>query len=236
MSALLARLDRLALTVRSQQRSAELYCTALGFTAGDRGFLHRGAQRLELREAAPDAALYPEPRHSNDQWFAHCALVTADIAADVARLRAHPFTPVSRAGPQLLPGGITAFKFRDPDGHPLELIQFPHPDPRTAGGIDHCAIVVADVARSVAFYTALGLVKTARQLNKGPAQEALDDLDGVRVEVVAMMPSVAAPHLELLGYRAPPGAQGALALSARVFSGAPVGVMTDPDGHLFEVE
>ena len=36
--------------------------------------------------------------------------------------------PISEGGPQLLPpsnGAVRAFKFRDPDGHPLELIWFP---------------------------------------------------------------------------------------------------------------
>ena len=38
------------------------------------------------------------------------------------------WTPISTSGPQLLPaasGGVSAFKFRDPEGHPLELIAFP---------------------------------------------------------------------------------------------------------------
>ena len=47
------------------------------------------------------------------------------------RLSRFPFTTISRNGPEALPGGVVAFKFRGPDGHPLELIQFPWPDPRT---------------------------------------------------------------------------------------------------------
>ena len=46
-----------------------------------------------------------------------------------ARLSAHAgWTTISTDGPQLLPassGGVTAYKFRDPEGHPLELIAFP---------------------------------------------------------------------------------------------------------------
>ena len=37
-------------------------------------------------------------------------------------------TPISRARPVTLPqsaGGVTAVKFRDPEGHPLEFLQFP---------------------------------------------------------------------------------------------------------------
>ena len=74
--------------------------------------------------------------------------------------------PASTA-PQLLPktipnaAGIRAYYFRDPDGHPLEILQFPPDkgDPkwqRGGGrlflGIDHTAIVVRSTAASLAFY------------------------------------------------------------------------------------
>src|SRR5438094_518151 len=70
-------------------------------------------------------------------------------------------------GPQLLPrtipgaAGIRAFYFRDPDGHPLEVLQFPRdkgdpkwhaPSDRLFLGIDHTAIVVSDTRTSLAFY------------------------------------------------------------------------------------
>ena len=80
------------------------------------------------------------------------------------------WTAISIDGPQRLPassGGVSAFKFRDPDGHPLELLAFPdgawpaHWQARSNGdlalGIDHSAISVSDSARSIAFYEALGL-------------------------------------------------------------------------------
>jgi Glyoxalase/Bleomycin resistance protein/Dioxygenase superfamily len=77
-------------------------------------------------------------------------------------------SPISRYGPQRLLSGIVAFKFRDPDL--LELIQFPRPDLRTEGGIDHSAISVADAERSIAFYAErLGLSLQSRQVNRGPA-------------------------------------------------------------------
>ena len=128
------------------------------------------------------------------------------MAAAYRRLQTHNVTPISRHGPQTLPGGVIAFKFRDPDHHPLELIQFPTADPVTAHGIDHSAISVADADRSIAFYAAaLGLAVTARQVNTGPAQDALDNLDAVTVDVVALSPAIRSPHLELLAYRAPCG-------------------------------
>ncbi len=255
MAVKVLRLDRIALNVRDLAAAISFYETAFGFSASPiepadatllgvqsvrRALLRRGRQHLELTQCDPPGAAYPEHRASNDLWFQHCALATTDIAAAYAQLRTAPFTPISTHGPQALPGGIVAFKFRDPDGHPLELIQFPAPDPATAGGIDHSAISVSDVSRSIAFYTAeLGLTEQARQVNTGPAQDALDGLPGVTVDVVALAPAQPAPHVELLGYRAPLGcaAPGGhlsdIAASRLVFAAeGPARVVRDPDGHV----
>lgn len=74
-------------------------------------------------------------------------------------------------------------------------------------GIDHSAISVANVERSIALYAGiLGLRVAARQVNHGAEQERLDDLPDVEVDVVAPQPeSAATPHIELLGYRRPRG-------------------------------
>ena len=111
-------------------------------------------------------------------------------------------------------------KFRDPDGHPVELLAFPAnslPSPwdgavadaesanPTTLGIDHSAITVASADASVAFYaTRLGLRLQKRQVNSGPEQGRLDGLDAPVVDVVALQAADAAtPHLELLGYTHP---------------------------------
>ena len=113
----------------------------------------------------------------------HLALVVDDMHSAYGRLRG--ITRISQEGPQLLPsssGGVQAFKFGGPDGHSLELLQFP--DGKTPGvwrdrrrlngqiglGIDHLAISVADAAASAAFYQALGLGAGERALNKEPSQ------------------------------------------------------------------
>ena len=233
----------------------------LGVVSVRRAVLRRGRHCVELPQCSPPGgggggglfgvctpgrprrgAAYPDASAGNDLWFQHCALATDDMTASYARLRAAAFTPISRNGPQALPGGIVAFKFRDPDGHPLELIQFPAADPATAGGIDHSAISVGDVGRSVAFYAAeLGLTESARQVNTGPAQDALDGLAGVTVDVVALAPEVAAPHVELLSYRTPRGRAGPprllsdIATARLVFQAehaAGKRVLRDPDGHV----
>ena len=67
------------------------------------------------------------------------------------------------------------------------------------------AIVVADAERSVAFYRErLGFALAARQTNTGPEQDRLDGLQHVSVDVIALEPAQATPHLELLAYRHPP--------------------------------
>jgi catechol 2,3-dioxygenase-like lactoylglutathione lyase family enzyme len=143
------RLDRLSLNVDDLPAVTRFYTDALGFVAtpahdGDPALarllgarrvrvvrLQRGRQCLELTACHLPGAPYPIAGRSNDLWFQHCALVTDDMRASYDRLAGFRYTPISRHGQQTLPGGTVAYKFRDPNGHPLELIQFPRPDPRT---------------------------------------------------------------------------------------------------------
>jgi catechol 2,3-dioxygenase-like lactoylglutathione lyase family enzyme len=90
----------------------------------------------------------------------------------------------SRSHPQGLnlpatSGGVSAFKFRDPEGHPLELIAVPPgavpPQWRMASqnvclGIDHSAISVSSTATSIDFYESLGLDRGGGSLNVGREQ------------------------------------------------------------------
>lgn len=176
-----------------------------------------GTQQVELTEF-PEAPPYPGGSRGCDAWFQHFAVVTSAMEDACRRVLDHGATPISRNGPQRLPpaaGSVTAFKFRDPDGHPLELLAFPPAvgDPRwhcsgPAGpnlGIDHSAVSVRDVARSIRFHELLGLAVVARAVNHGPEQQRLDNLAGVAVEVVAMQARSRTPHLELLAYRRPRG-------------------------------
>lgn len=234
------RLLRVGRTVADLARARAFYQDVLGFTAGDTietdpGWaellggagvrvrmlrLRLGEQELELAEFDPPGAPYPSDSTAADLWFQHVAIVTFDINAAFRRLRAHGVAPITQGDPQRLPantGGVTAFKFRDPDGHPLELLQFPagvgdpiwhHTAPGTVPiGFDHSALSVADTDRSIAFYTSvLGFTLASRQVNTGPEQDRLDGLADVATEVVALRPTKAAtPHVELLGYRSPRG-------------------------------
>ncbi|TXN64832.1 VOC family protein [Methylobacterium sp. WL30] len=119
-------------------------------------------------------------------------------------------------GPQDLPktsGGVTAYKFRDPDGHPLELIAFPggpaaerwQAAPGLFLGIDHSAITVTRLEAALAFHAALlGFRVAQRGLNAGEAQARLDGVPDPVVDVLGLEPGgPATPHLELLHYRQP---------------------------------
>ena len=235
------RLLRIGRNTANLDRAIAFYCDALGFHVdaaaqdpmpawarfpGACARLPRvarlvlGAQQIDLMEFA-DAAPYPIDSTACDLWFQHCAVVVSDIDTACRRTIRKGATPITQGGPQTLPpatGSVTAFKFRDPDGHPLELIHFPpgtgdpawQRAPTDPGhctlGIDHSAISVGDVAASIAFYQRLGFRVAARGVNRGIGQQQLDDLDDVVVEVVALEPADArTPHLELLGYRTPHG-------------------------------
>jgi catechol 2,3-dioxygenase-like lactoylglutathione lyase family enzyme len=215
--------DRLGLDVGAEQALGDpAWSSLLGLDAGTAARavdITLGQHVLKLVAFDPPGVPYPAERASNDQWFEHVALVTGDIAAVWDRLERGSSGVITKGDPVLLPpntGSVTAFKFRDPEGHPLELIFFPKGvgDPvwqQTSGtgilGYDHTAISVMDVDRSVAFYTnLLGFHVGGRSLNQGAEQDRLDGLSGCQVDVVALQPAeVATPHVELLHYRTPPG-------------------------------
>jgi catechol 2,3-dioxygenase-like lactoylglutathione lyase family enzyme len=260
------QLDRVAMNVSDITSATRLLCEALGFgIAQDVALnpmlarllgvstvrsarLRRGGQTLELSQCVPAGAPIPKDACANDVSFQHFALMSSNFADDYQRLTQFAFTPITRGGPQTLPGGITAFKFRDPEGHPFELIANPSCQPETLGGIDHSAICVADPARSNAFYATLGLTVRARQVNHGAAQDALDHLDDVVVDVVALGSDRPGPHVELLGYRRPQGRAnvphpGDISASRLVFSrttprgeATDMALLRDPDGHVVILE
>lgn len=242
MSGRALRLLRVGLPVTDLARAASFYADALGFAAAGAareagpGFaaalglgdaraavqrLRLGAQEIELAAFDPPGRPYPPGSTSYDLWFQHIAIVVGDMGAAHARVVAHgDATAITEGGPQRLPpssGGVTAWKFRDPDGHPLELIAFPPGSGPAAWrdidrsaltlGFDHSAISIADAGRSAAFYEGvLGLACTSQQVNSGPGQERLDSAPGAVVDVVALDPTaVPTPHIELLGYRVPRG-------------------------------
>lgn len=193
---------------------ATIFYTALGFTNVAPGRLAFGSVVLEL--VAATGAAYPKPAFANDPWFQHFAIAVADIFAATAIALGAGATSISHGGPQLLPpdtGGVTAWKFRDPDGHPLELSLIPGSDWLLAAqpgamflGVDHTAIAVTDLAASQRWYEERGFAEIGRSRNQGLQQDRLDGLASVIVDIVALAPPGAGPHLELLCYRVPAAA------------------------------
>jgi catechol 2,3-dioxygenase-like lactoylglutathione lyase family enzyme len=263
------RLSRVDLISADPERLAAFY-EALGFTRSPsvrshpeedmRMALRLGEQRIDLLRPSRMGAPYPPAVPGWSLWFQHCAIVVSDMGRAFAKLQTQTgWTAISMDGPQRLPqssGGVTAFKFQDPEGHPLELIAFPRgyaPDQwrRAHGGavflgIDHSAISVSDTDSSTDFYKQLGLSRTGGSMNIGAEQARLDGLRDAEVEVTALSPRRhATPHVELLRYRgdfirdtAPlsPIDVAATRLVFEVETGSGQGtssLVRDPDGHLF---
>jgi len=177
-----------------------------------------GDERLELTEyLAPTGRPVPVDSHSDDQWFQHVALIVSDMDSAYARLR-HFKVRHASTGPQRLPdwnpaaGGIEAFYFKDPDGHALEILEFPEGkgdpkwrarDGRLFLGIDHTAIVVRDTERSLRFYRdVLGMRVAGESRNYGTEQEHLNNVEGASLRITGLR-AAAGPGIELLEYLEP---------------------------------
>lgn len=173
-----------------------------------------GGEYIELMQfQTPRGRPLPVDSRSNDRWFQHVAIIVSDMARAYATLRAHHVAYASTE-PQRLPdwnpnaGGIEAFYFRDPDGNSLEVLAFPpgKGDPRWQRkgavflGIDHTAIVVADTARSLAFYRdALGLRVAGRSENYGTEQAHLNNVRDAHLQITALR-GATGPGIEFLEY------------------------------------
>ena len=229
-------IDRVTLIVSDLDRAEDDYVATFGCTVdhrasiepaltgvlcipparGRRSLLRLGGQRIELLEFMDSAGRpYPPGSTSTDLWFQHMAIVVNDMTCAYQRVMANRrFRPISRDGLVRLPGssgGVTAFKFRDHDGHPLELLAFP--EGRVPGewrnaygtgsflGVDHTAIAVSDSASSTRFFRSVfGFSVGTRTENRGPEQAALDNVDDVHVSVTRLAVDLPAPRLELLHY------------------------------------
>jgi catechol 2,3-dioxygenase-like lactoylglutathione lyase family enzyme len=159
----------------------------------------------------------PADSRSDDLWFQHIAIIVSDMDQAYAVLQANR-VPAASVAPQRLPdwnknaAGIRAYYFKDPDGHPLEILQFPagKGDPkwhRNAGrlflGIDHTAIVVSNTDASLKFYRdLLGMHVAGQSENYGVEQEALNNLPGAHLRITSLR-AAEGPGIELLEYVSP---------------------------------
>ena len=177
-----------------------------------------GEEIISLMEyLTPQGRPIPVDSSSNDRWFQHIAIVVTDIDRAYEHLCKHKVRHTSTS-PQQLPewnkklGGVKAFYFKDPDGHNLELIQFP-PDKaadkwlqdtdRLFLGIDHSAIGVKNADASFPLYRdRLGLKLQLQALNYGTEFEHITCTFGSKVQVNSMQAD-SGIGFELLEYIAP---------------------------------
>jgi catechol 2,3-dioxygenase-like lactoylglutathione lyase family enzyme len=237
--ALVDGVDSIGMTVSDMDRAVDFYSRVLTFekisdieVAGDdyehlQGVfglrmrivrLKLGDESIELTEyLAPKGRPIPVDSRSNDRWFQHIAIIVSDMDQAYAWLRQNKVEHAS-SGPQRLPdwnknaAGISAFYFKDPDQHPVEVLQFPpdkgaekwhRPSGKLFLGIDHTAIVVASTGQSVKFYRdLLGMHVAGESENYGTEQEHLNNVFGARLHITALRGS-SGPGIELLEYLAP---------------------------------
>ena len=236
--ALVDAVDAIGMTVGDMDRAVAFYTDVLSFekrsdlevsgrayelASGVFGARQRivrlqlGTESVELTEyLAPRGRPMPDDVRPNDRIFQHIAIIVRDMDEAYARLRRLDVEHAS-TGPQRLPdwnpnaGGIRAFYFRDPDGHFLEILEFPpgkgearwQASDRLFLGIDHTAIVVDDTDRSLAFYRdTLGLRIAGVSENYDTEQEHLNGVFGARLRITAIKAS-RGPGIEFLEYLAP---------------------------------
>lgn len=177
-----------------------------------------GDEFIELTEyLAPKGRSMAAGARSNDRSFQHIATIVSDMDKAYAWLRQNKVEHVS-SGPQRLPdwnknaSGIKAFYFKDSDGHPLEILQFPpdkgaekwhRPSDKLFLGIDHTAIVVGDTEASLRFYRDLLCMRIAGESeNYGSEQEHLNNVFGAHLRITSLRAG-SGPGVELLEYLSP---------------------------------
>ena len=179
--------------------------------------LRLGDETLELTEfLAPKGRAIPADMRPNDRSFQHVAIIVSDMSEAYDRLRRAGVRHGS-TGPQRLPdwnanaGGISAFYFRDPDQHFLEILHFPagkglpkwQRTDKLFLGIDHTAIVVDDTDETLKLYRdAFQFHVAGTSENYDVEQEHLNNVFGARLRITALR-APAGPGIELLEYLAP---------------------------------
>lgn len=181
--------------------------------------LQLGDETIELMQYLDiEGKPIPPDSQSNDLWFQHMAIVVSDMDRAYEHLQSFTIEPISDE-PQTIPqsnqasAGVRAFKFKDINGHNLELIWFPSDkgqdkwhtnDERLFLGIDHSAIAIANTEESLKFYRdILGMQVEGGSLNQGETQAHLDGLAEAEVKVTPLRPKQAGVGIELLNYIKP---------------------------------
>jgi len=228
-----------AVTVRDMDRSVAFYSTVLFFktvsdvrtsgpelesrlgVAGARVrvvTMRLGAERIELVEyLGRRARSIPADGPTGGRGLQQIAIVVNDVDQAYLWLRRHHvagIAPEPQPPPDSNPsaGGIRVFRFEDPDGHALAIVQFPpgegdarwqRPSDSVFLGIDHAALVVKNTERSLRFYRdTLGLRVVGGTENHEPEQEPLNGVPGARLRITTLR-AAEGPAIELLEYLDP---------------------------------
>jgi catechol 2,3-dioxygenase-like lactoylglutathione lyase family enzyme len=236
---LASAVDSVDITVSDMDRAVDFYSRVLSFNnVGDTEVtgetyenlegvpglrlrvvrMQLGDEFIELTEyLAPKGRPITAGARSNDRSFQHLAIIVSDMDKAYAWLRQNKVEYAS-SGPQRLPdwnrkaSGIKAFYFKDPDGHPLEILQFPpdkgaekwhRPSDKLFLGIDHTAIVVGATETSLRFYRdLLGMRIVGESENYGTEQEHLNNVFGAHLRITSLRAG-SGPGIELLEYLSP---------------------------------
>jgi catechol 2,3-dioxygenase-like lactoylglutathione lyase family enzyme len=272
------RVVSVAIVVKDRAAERAFYTEALGFRflasapieGGRVDRLALGSERVDLVHYDRDGAPIAPAARSDDRDFQHLAIIVSDMDRAWRHVSRFAIRKVSQS-PQVLPrsnpaaGGIAAVYFRDPEGHPLELLHFPagkgslqwHASAPLFLGIDHTAIAVTDSAASTRFYEALGLTVRGHSDNFGIEQQRLSGVRGAHVAITGLRLR-GAPGIEFLQYLSPvrpqpperarafdriatrtvllePTAHTLCATMPTVAGSAGGCLVRDPDGHLVEL-
>jgi len=240
---LISAVDAVNMTVSDMDRAVDFYSRVLHFerlsdteVVGDTYEHLEGVFGVRMRVVrmrlgdeciglteflAPKGRPIPVDARSNDRAFQHIAIIVSDMDKAYTWLRQNKVEHAS-SGPQRLPdwnknaAGIRAFYFKDPDGHPLEVLEFPadkglekwhRKSDMLFLGIDHTAIVVEDTDWSLRFYRdLLGLRVAGASENYGSEQEHLNNVFGAHLRITSLRPQ-SGPGIELLEYLSPRSGQ-----------------------------
>jgi catechol 2,3-dioxygenase-like lactoylglutathione lyase family enzyme len=211
-------LDFRVVRIEDSSASVRLAPAASPTARAETARLSLGDECLDITEySAPTGKPFPEDSRANDYWFEHIAIVVSNMNEAYERVKAAHVGFVSNI-PQVLPewnkdaAGISAFYFRDPDGHYLELIHFPAgkgqtkwqlPATKTFLGIDHTAIAVANTEKSLRFYRDMLHFRVAGgSENYGEEQEHLSGVFNAHVLITSLR-AESGIGIELLDYVTP---------------------------------
>jgi catechol 2,3-dioxygenase-like lactoylglutathione lyase family enzyme len=180
-----------------------------------------GSERLELVEDPGRVGRQtPAEAPPGERAASRIALAVNDIEqASLWLQRQHvqrtPGAPAQEAIQST--SGVRAVSFEDPDGHALEIVQYPagqgdarwqRPTDRVFLGIDHAALVVGDTDESLRFYRdTLGLRVTARR--ESDPSEPSSPGAAARSRITTLRGGGGGPAIELFESLSPRDGHGA---------------------------